>query len=171
MAHYKHIGDPIYLRTHRLFVAEGRLVVARLLSSRRWTTDSVLVTPAAYESLAAEFANSASAAPVFVVDQALMNGLAGFNIHRGCLALARRPDERPREVPQGFGSGFVVDPKGYVLTNNHVVEGAEQVEVTLTDGRKFTSKDIKTDPKTDLALVKIDNKGEALPFMLDRRDD
>src|SRR3989442_1333276 len=68
------------------------------------------------------------------------------------------PDERPRETPQGFGSGFVVDPKGYVLTNNHVVEGADQVEVTLTDGRKFVSKDIKTDPKTDLALVKIDNK-------------
>ena len=98
VAHYRHIGDPAYLRAHGLFVAEGRLVVRRLLSSNRWQTDSVLVTPAAYESLAAAFAASTAAAPVFIVDQAGMNDLAGFNLHRGCLALAVRPQERALTV-------------------------------------------------------------------------
>jgi serine protease Do len=64
----------------------------------------------------------------------------------------------------GFGSGFLVDPKGVILTNNHVVDGAEQVIVELRDGRKFVSKDIKTDPKTDLAIVRIEARGP-LPFL------
>jgi serine protease Do len=64
----------------------------------------------------------------------------------------------------GFGSGFLVDAKGVVLTNFHVVDGAEEVVVQLKDGRKFTSKDIKSDPKTDLAIVRIKAK-EALPTL------
>ncbi len=64
----------------------------------------------------------------------------------------------------GFGSGFLVDPKGIILTNNHVVDGASQVVVTLQDGRKFTSKDIKTDQMSDLAIVRLDTK-EDLPFL------
>ena len=54
----------------------------------------------------------------------------------------------------GFGSGFFVDPKGVILTNYHVVDGADQVDVQLHDGRKFTSKDIKGDRQTDLAIVR-----------------
>jgi len=64
----------------------------------------------------------------------------------------------------GFGSGFLVDPKGVILTNNHVVDGASQVVVTLQDGRRFTSKDIKTDQMSDLAIVRLDTK-EDLPFL------
>jgi serine protease Do len=64
----------------------------------------------------------------------------------------------------GFGSGFLVDAKGVILTNHHVVNGADQVLIQLRDGRKFTSKDIKTDPKTDLAIVRIEAK-EALPYL------
>jgi serine protease Do len=72
-------------------------------------------------------------------------------------------DEAP--TPHGgFGSGFLVDPKGIILTNHHVVDGADQVIVELRDGRKFTSKDVKSDPKTDLAIVKIDAKGP-LPYL------
>jgi serine protease Do len=71
-----------------------------------------------------------------------------------------------RDLPQrlGIGSGFLVDPKGIILTNNHVVDGADEVIVQLSDGRKFTSKDVKTDPKTDLAIVRIEAKGN-LPFL------
>jgi len=69
-----------------------------------------------------------------------------------------------RHPQQGFGSGFIVDAKGVILTNHHVVAGADQVEVQLMDGRKFTSKDIKSDPKTDLAIVRIDVTGN-LPFL------
>jgi serine protease Do len=64
----------------------------------------------------------------------------------------------------GLGSGFVVDPKGVILTNYHVVDGADEVEVNFKDGRKYTSKDIKTDPKTDLAIVRIDTR-TPLPYL------
>jgi serine protease Do len=75
-----------------------------------------------------------------------------------------RRGDRDEPSPLGLGSGFIVDPKGVVVTNYHVVDGAERVEVTLADGRKFVSKDIKADPKTDLAVVRIESKA-ALPFL------
>jgi len=56
----------------------------------------------------------------------------------------------------GLGSGVIVSPDGYVLTNNHVVEGADDIEVTLTDGRQAKAKVIGTDPETDLAVLKIE---------------
>jgi serine protease Do len=59
-------------------------------------------------------------------------------------------------VEHGLGSGVVITKDGYILTNNHVVDGAKEVKVTLTDGREFTAKVIGRDPKTDIAVVKID---------------
>ncbi len=59
----------------------------------------------------------------------------------------------PRE---GEGSGFIVDPDGYVVTNNHVIERADRIEVTLNDGTAFDAEIVGRDPKTDLALLKID---------------
>ena len=65
--------------------------------------------------------------------------------------------------PRGFhgggqGSGVIVSPDGYVLTNNHVIDGAREVTVTLPDKREFQGTIVGTDPKTDLAVVKIDGK-------------
>jgi serine protease Do len=60
------------------------------------------------------------------------------------------------EIEQGSGSGFVVSRDGYILTNNHVVEGAEQVTVRLLDRREFKAKVVGTDPNTDVAVLKID---------------
>jgi serine protease Do len=79
----------------------------------------------------------------------------------------QQPFQMPEETPvQGFGSGFIVDPKGVILTNYHVVAGADSVEITLQDGRtSFTSKDIHGDRKTDLAIVRIDPKGKKLPSL------
>ena len=54
---------------------------------------------------------------------------------------------------QGMGSGVIIDKSGIVLTNNHVVEGADEVIVHLADGREFKAEDIKTDEQTDLAVV------------------
>ena len=65
----------------------------------------------------------------------------------------------PREQHQG--SGVIVSPDGYILTNNHVIDGARTVTITLPDKREFTGKIIGADPKTDLAVVKID--GQNLP--------
>jgi serine protease Do len=64
----------------------------------------------------------------------------------------------------GLGSGFVVDPQGVILTNYHVVDGADEVDVYFMDGKKFTSRDIKTDPKTDLAIVRVKTK-QPLPYL------
>ena len=64
---------------------------------------------------------------------------------------------------RAFGSGLIVDANGVILTNDHVIRGADEVEVLLQDGRKFTSRDIKRDPRTDLAIVRIQAKG--LPFL------
>ena len=74
------------------------------------------------------------------------------------------------EIEQGSGSGFVVSADGYILTNNHVVEGAEQVTVRLLDRREFRAKVIGTDPNTDVAVVKIDAKGLP-PMALGNSDD
>jgi serine protease Do len=60
------------------------------------------------------------------------------------------------EIEQGSGSGFVVSKDGYILTNNHVVEGAEVVTVRLLDRREFKAKVVGTDPNTDVAVLKID---------------
>jgi serine protease Do len=70
--------------------------------------------------------------------------------------------ESPRQ--HGFGSGFILDPQGVIITNHHVVAGAEEVLVELRDGRKFVSKDIKSDPKTDLAIIRVQTK-ETLPSL------
>ena len=59
----------------------------------------------------------------------------------------------------GAGSGLIVDPSGVILTNNHVVAGGGQVMVRLHDGREFKAVDIKTDPKTDLAVLHIKGAG------------
>jgi serine protease Do len=69
-------------------------------------------------------------------------------------AFRGQPSGPPLE--HGLGSGVIVTPDGYILTNNHVVDGAGEVEVTLADGREFTAKVIGRDPKSDIAVVKID---------------
>ena len=66
---------------------------------------------------------------------------------------------QPRAVPsRGVGSGFIVSPDGYIVTNAHVVDGAKTVTVRLTDRREFTAKVIGKDERTDIALIKIDAK-------------
>lgn len=67
------------------------------------------------------------------------------------------PSESTREMTvPAIGSGFIVRSDGYVLTNNHVIEGAKEIIVTLADGRKFNGKVLGSDPRYDLAMVKID---------------
>jgi serine protease Do len=62
------------------------------------------------------------------------------------------------QIITGVGSGFFISPDGYAVTNNHVVDHAKSVEVTTDDGTKYTAKVIGTDPKTDLALIKVNGK-------------
>lgn len=66
-------------------------------------------------------------------------------------------------VQRSLGSGVIISPDGYILTNNHVVGGADKVEVKLSDSRVFTAHIIGTDPKSDVAVIKIDSRG--LPWL------
>jgi len=71
-----------------------------------------------------------------------------------------------RELKQkSLGSGFIIDKAGFIITNNHVVEKAEEIKVKLLDGREFDAKIIGRDPKTDLALIKISSLFKDLPVL------
>jgi serine protease Do len=69
---------------------------------------------------------------------------------------------RPRRHARSMGSGFIINPNGYIVTNNHVVEGATQVQVKLSDGRELPAKVVGRDSKTDIALLKIEASGLAV---------
>jgi Do/DeqQ family serine protease len=74
------------------------------------------------------------------------------------------PQQRQR-VQQSLGSGVIVRADGIIVTNNHVVEGGNEIVVVLSDKREFTAKVLTADPRTDLAVLKIDTKGEKLPVI------
>jgi serine protease Do len=78
----------------------------------------------------------------------------------------------PQERRQGgVGTGFIIDKSGHIITNNHVVENADKIKVKLKDEREFEAKIIGRDPQTDLALIKIDAKGELPVASLGRSAD
>ncbi|QDU06119.1 putative periplasmic serine endoprotease DegP-like precursor [Gimesia chilikensis] len=72
--------------------------------------------------------------------------------------MLKQHQNQPRRAPRkmGTGSGFIINKSGLIMTNSHVVNGADVVKVTLNDGREFTASDIKTDPRSDVAVIKID---------------
>ena len=72
--------------------------------------------------------------------------------------------ERTRPQQQGFGSGVIISADGYIVTNNHVIEKADEIEVTLNDKRTFKAQLVGTDPSTDIALLKIE--ADSLPTII-----
>ena len=64
--------------------------------------------------------------------------------------------DQGNEPQAGLGSGVIVSPEGYILTNNHVVEGADEIDVTLSDSRRARARIVGTDPETDLAILKVE---------------
>ena len=73
-------------------------------------------------------------------------------------------EQQNAQPTHALGSGFIIDPAGYVVTNNHVIDGAHEVKITLTNGLDYTAKVIGRDPNTDLALLKIET-GKPLPYV------
>src|SRR4051812_18518018 len=78
--------------------------------------------------------------------------------------LFERPQDREREGPRrGAGTGFIIDPSGLILTNHHVVDGADRIMVRLTDGRNLHATRVGSDPDTDIALIKVEST-RPLPY-------
>ena len=74
--------------------------------------------------------------------------------------LFERPTPREQDGPRrGAGTGFIIDPQGFILTNHHVIDGADRIMVRLTDGRSVRAEAVGSDPDTDIALIKIDAPG------------
>lgn len=89
---YQRLADPAAIERAGIFVAEGRFVVQRLLTRPRYVTRSVLLTPTAFSALSRSVGSDALArVPVYIAEQDVLDRITGFNIHRGCLALAERP--------------------------------------------------------------------------------
>lgn len=74
---------------------------------------------------------------------------------------------RPKQpqVEMGQASGFLVSPDGYIVTNHHVVDGVDEIKVTLNDGKEYTGKVIGDDQTTDIAVIKIDGEGTQFPYL------
>jgi serine protease Do len=85
--------------------------------------------------------------------------------------LPQAPESAPRAPRhEGTGSGVIIDSSGIILTNNHVVNGADKITVRLHDGREFEGTHVKTDPKTDIAVIRIDGAGKLPAAMLGDSD-
>lgn len=91
VAAYRSVSDPELVRSLGVFVAEGRLIVQRVIGDGRYVLDSVLVSEAAYRSLAPALEAMSSRAPIYVCDAGDFFGITGHDLHRGCLALVLRP--------------------------------------------------------------------------------
>lgn len=87
-------------------------------------------------------------------------------VHVKNVTITRSPFTRPMQALQGTGSGVIVSPDGYIVTNNHVIQNASSLQVTLNNNETYTAEVIGSHPQSDIALLKIDPKNELeyLPF-------
>jgi tRNA G18 (ribose-2'-O)-methylase SpoU len=135
IAAYRHVTDRALLEQRGAFVAEGRSVVERLLASG-WGTESLLVTRTALDALGASTA--IRDVPIYVVEQGLMDTTVGFNIHRGCLALGRRPPVRAWASFDGARR----------LVALEAISDADNVGSTFRNAAAFGADGVLLDPRT-----------------------
>lgn len=83
-------------------------------------------------------------------------GLPQFHGEQDRQPRSQQPDMEPKEQAHSLGSGFIISEDGYILTNNHVIEGADEIIVRMRDRKELIAKVIGTDPRTDVALIKVD---------------
>jgi tRNA G18 (ribose-2'-O)-methylase SpoU len=117
VAAYRGVSDPELLRSHNLFIAEGRIVVTRLIEDGRWTVRSVLVSNAALRDLEPTLAAVAADVPIYVCESTGFLGITGHQMHRGCLALVERPAVRTLDELLG-NSGLAVVLEGVTNPDN-----------------------------------------------------
>lgn len=156
---YRAIGDATALVERGLFVAEGRLVIERLVRDRRFALHSLLLTDTAAAALAPVVDAAPVATPVYVVPQAVMNAVVGFNIHRGCLALAERGAMAPLDALPLRAARSIVVAEGVNnpdnvggLFRNAAALGASAVVLSPDCGDPLYRKAIRTSMAATLRL-------------------
>lgn len=114
---YRSVSDAELLRVRGLFVAEGRLVVRRVVDDPRYRLVSVVVNHAAYTDLADVLVRVPETVPILIADGAALEAVTGYHVHRGCLALVERP--RPPSIDEVIaGDGIVVVLEGVANADN-----------------------------------------------------
>lgn len=159
---YRRVADPVWLRQQGLFVGEGRLVVERLIELGRYDIVSVLVNRAASEAMVERFA--ALHANVYVCEDPTLASITGFNFHRGCLALVRRPAAVPLE--RLLDASTLLALEGVINPDNiggifrsAAALGADGILLDSTSGDPFYRKAIRTSMGAALRLpfVRLQN--------------
>ncbi|HLW21144.1 MAG TPA: Do family serine endopeptidase [Cyclobacteriaceae bacterium] len=125
-----------------------------------WLADDKFTIPDGLNFVAS--AQQVTPAVVHVTSRIVMQGSRGMDPMEEFFGFRSPRQEAPREG-RGFGSGVIISDDGYIVTNNHVIDNASTVSIALEDNRRYTARVIGTDPTTDLALLKIEEKN--LPFV------
>jgi serine protease Do len=167
-------------------VAAASIVAGMLIASKFDLTGTSVADPVPVDQVKMSEASAAGPGSRLFVEIAKRDTPAVVNISTTQFIKQRRPSSRRRQPPpfddffgrddfwerffgevperdlkqQNLGSGFIVDKEGYILTNNHVVGKADDIKVTLADGRSYQAELKGTDPKTDIALIKIDAEND-----------
>jgi serine protease Do len=150
----------------------GGGVAASLMPANAEPTAPIAVTPSTNQPGFGDLVAKVKTAVVNIattekVERTSTQQMPGFNFPPGSpfADMFRDMQRNQHPTPQhALGSGFIIDPDGYIVTNNHVVDGASKITVTLTDGTTYPATVKGRDPKTDLALLKIDAKKQ-LPYV------
>jgi serine protease Do len=158
-------------------IVGGRLNAPRVMQAARESTPLYTQAPAFAGGVTvpsfADIADGANPAVVSVTNTSVRRAQSDGQFHNDPFFRwffgpqdpqgQRRPEEQQRVV--SGGSGFIISPDGYILTNHHVVEGTTRLTVGLSDGGRMDAEVIGTDPAIDLALIKIDPRGKSLPVL------
>ncbi|GJL79128.1 MAG: hypothetical protein NPINA01_21170 [Nitrospinaceae bacterium] len=147
-----------------LFLLAASVAAFQETTGTLWTQKTETVTPVVPGGdLLSKLAEKLSPAVVNIRSLQMINRSFNRNYPWGPF---RNYGPRPSEefLPRGAGSGFIIHKEGYILTNSHVVQGSDAVQVTLSDGKLFRGKPVGIDPETDIALIKID-AGYDLPVL------
>ena len=153
------LAGVITLGAYKLFIEESKTTPDVVLQPQ---SSLPVYTPTAYTTAANSGIDFTEAAERTVNGVVHVSNKQEYKQPRNMMEFLRGGGQRGGTI--GSGSGVIISGDGFIITNNHVIDGATEIEVALNDNRKFIAKLIGTDEKADIALIKIDAEGE-LPYI------